>query len=234
MIVKIPSTKIFIKDYSWHSGRFHFAFGDYQDPCNQRFGVLTALNDFIVQPESGFETHPHSEMEIISYCVHGSLTHKDDLGEKSILTIGDSQYTCTGSGITHSEMNHDKSEALRFLQIWIEPMEKGLQPLYKIKKNLPSRGNGHFQHLVSGEKIEGVMQIAQDANVFTAILKRDRPIEYKNTPDRQSYICCLEGGLLANNLAIDAYDAMKVWGNESFLFSTDEHAHMLIVEMAVE
>ncbi|MDO9547141.1 MAG: pirin family protein [Pelolinea sp.] len=137
MLLKIPSTNIFHKDYGWHIGRFHFEFGDYQDSANQPFGVLYAFNDFLVRPKSGFETHPHSEMEIISYCVSGSLKHQDNMGEVNYLQRGDSQYTCTGSGITHSEMNEDSSTPVRFLQIWIKPMQAGLKPFH-LKKNTRS------------------------------------------------------------------------------------------------
>ncbi|HUV15077.1 MAG TPA: pirin family protein [Pelolinea sp.] len=97
MRTKISGKEVFQKDYGWHSGRFHFAFGDYEDPANQNFGVLCALNDFFVQPGMGFTTHPHAEMEIISFCVHGTLRHQDNMGNINELRPGDSQYTCTGS-----------------------------------------------------------------------------------------------------------------------------------------
>ena len=115
---KIPAKNIYIGDYGWHKGRFHFSFGDYFDPENMRYGVLEALNDFELQPGTGFEPHLHEEMEIVSYCVEGELTHTDNMGNKTSIKRGDVQYICAGSGIIHSEMNNN-NYPLRFLQIWI-------------------------------------------------------------------------------------------------------------------
>ena len=106
MLSKVPARQIYLGDYGWHVGRFHFSFADYEDPENTSFGDLITFNDFILQPGSGFETHSHQEIEIISYCVDGELVHEDSLGNKEIIKRGEMQYTCAGSGITHSERNY--------------------------------------------------------------------------------------------------------------------------------
>jgi len=232
MIIKISAAGLFQKDYGWHTGRFHFAFGDYEDPTNQKFGVLSALNDFMVQPDSGFETHPHAEMEIISYCVDGTLLHQDSMGNINKLKRGDSQYTCTGSGITHSEMNGSSDDILRFLQIWILPNKDGLQPLYREKRILSAKSNGHLRHIASGEKKEGVMQIAQDANIFAAEISRNQQLRFHNRDKRQSHVLCLEGELSANNFRLQESDAMKLRGEETLNFMARVDSHLLIVEMA--
>lgn len=231
MIAKIPAAGLFHKDYGWHTVRFHFAFGDYEDPGNQKFGVLSALNDFVVQPNSGFEAHPHAEMEIISYCVYGTLLHRDSMGNMNKLKRGDSQYTCTGSGITHSEMNGSGDGALRFLQIWILPNKDGLQPLYREKRILSAKSNGHLRHIASGEKKKGVMKIAQDANIFTAEISRNQQIKFQNKEKRQSYVLCLEGELSANNFRLRESDAVSLQGDETLSFLAREDSHFLIVEM---
>ena len=232
MIIKNFATGLFHKDYGWHTGRFHFAFGDYEDPTNQKMGVLNALNDFVVQPNSGFETHSHAEMEIISYCVNGTLLHQDSMGNKNELKRGDSQYTCTGSGITHSEMNGSGNDILRFLQIWILPNKEGLQPLYREKRILSARSNGHLRHIASGEKEEGVMQIAQDANIFAAEISRNRQVRFQNKEKRQSYVLCLEGEISANSFRLRESDSLKLLGEETLNFTANENSHLLIVEMA--
>jgi redox-sensitive bicupin YhaK (pirin superfamily) len=130
MLIKVPGETIYFKDYGWHSGRFHFSFADYEDPEKMQFGVLRALNEFVLQPGTGFETHPHAEMEIISYCVEGELTHGDSLGNTSKLSGGSAQYLCAGSGITLLEMNDSVDRILLFYQIWITPREVGLTPKY--------------------------------------------------------------------------------------------------------
>jgi redox-sensitive bicupin YhaK (pirin superfamily) len=232
VLLKIPSKNIFQKDYGWHSGRFHFSFGDYEDSTNQAFGVLCAFNDFIVQPKSGFDTHPHEEMEIISFCVSGTLKHQDNMNHVNELHCGDSQYTCTGSGIMHSEKNEDSSTPLRFLQIWIKPRLAELDPLYRDMKYIPASKHGLFRQIVSGNKVEGVMQIAQDANVFTAEIDENQMVVYKNRDDRQSYAVCLEGEFSANGFSMIENDAMKLWGQESINFIARKNSHLIVVEMA--
>jgi len=232
MLTKISTEEIFFKNYGWHTGQFHFAFGDYEEPTNQNFGVLCALNAFVVQPNKGFETHSHAEMEIISYCVHGTLQHQDSMGNKNELKRGDSQYTCTGSGITHSELNGSVDDSLRFLQIWIIPRRSGLQPLYREKRILGKEINGCLRHIASGEKIEGVMQIAQDANIFAAEISRNQQVRFENKEKRQSYVLCLEGEISANSIGLRESDAIKLRGEEKLNFMAREDSHLLIVEMA--
>ena len=232
MLTKISAAELFFKDYGWHTGQFHFAFGDYQDPNNQNFGVLCALNGFVVQPNNGFETHSHAEMEIISYCVHGTLLHQDSMGNKNELKRGDSQYTCTGSGITHSEINGNTDDILRFLQIWIIPNRSGLQPLYREKRNSGKEMNGYLRQIASGEKKEGVMQIAQDANIFAAEISRNQQIRFQNNEKRQSYVLCLGGEISINSFRLHESDAMKLRGKETLDFMACEDSHLLIVEVA--
>lgn len=232
MLKKISAAEIFFKDYGWHTGQFHFAFGDYEDPNNQNFGVLCALNAFTVQPNNGFETHSHAEMEIISYCVHGTLLHQDSMGNKNELKRGDSQYTCTGSGITHSELNGNVDDILRFLQIWIIPRRSGLKPLYREKRISGKEIHGCLRHIASGEKKEGVMHIAQDANIFAAEFSRNQQIRFQNKEKRQSYVLCLEGEISANSFGLRESDAIKMRGKEKLDFMAREDSHLLIIEMA--
>ena len=232
MITKISAAELFRKDYGWHTGQFHFAFGDYEDPTNQNFGVLNALNDFVVQPNRGFETHPHAEMEIISYCVDGTLLHHESMGNINELQRGDSQYACTGSGITHSEMNGCGDGTLRFLQIWILPNKDRLQPLYRENRILSDKRYGSLRHIASGGEKEGVMQIAQDANIFAAEISRNKNIVFQNKEERQSYVLCLEGELSVNNFKLRESDAVTLRGKETLNFMGCEDSHLLIVEMA--
>jgi hypothetical protein len=234
MLLRIPAESIYTADYGWHSGRFHFSFADYDDPKNTNFGVLRALNEFVLQPSSGFETHPHSEMEIVSYCVQGELTHSDSMGQSSILQSGDVQYLCAGSGITHREMNETQDRSLRFFQIWIAPNEDGLKPKYDCKHFSRLSIQNNLQHVASGVEREGVIQIAQDANIYTARLSNSENIVYTNWADRQSYLVCLEGVLTVNEIELRQHDALKVWGEEILNLSAPEDSHFLLVEMAAE
>ena len=114
MLIKVPSEGLYVANHGWLASCFHFSFAEYYNPDNMNFGVLRVLNDDIVQPATGFDTHPHNNMEIISYCVSGELTHRDSMGYKETLNRGDVQYMSAGTGLTHSEMNESKDKILRF------------------------------------------------------------------------------------------------------------------------
>ena len=234
MLQKIPAQDIYTTDYGWYRGRFHFSYGDYDDPENMNFGVLQAFNEFVLQPNSGFDTHPHAEMEILSYCVQGELTHGDSLGYSNTISNGDVQYLSAGSGITHSERNEALDQSLRFYQIWITPNENGLKPGYDCKHFSRLSGSNKLLHVASGAGREGVVQIAQDANIYSARLVDSEKIVYTNWADRQSYLVCLEGKLTANGIDLDQHDALKIFGEETFNLVSLEDSHLLLIEMAKE
>ena len=234
MLQKIPARDIYTADYGWFSGRFHFSYAEYEDPQNMNFGVLRALNEFVLQPDSGFDTHPHEEMEILSYCVRGELTHSDSLGYNNTISSGDVQYLSAGSGITHSERNGALDRSLRFYQIWITPTESGLKPSYDCKHFSRLSNPNKLLHVATGTGREGVIQIAQDANIYAARLVDSEKIVYTNWADRQSYLACLEGDLIINDLQLHQHDALKVWGDEILNLSAAVGSHFLLVEMASE
>jgi redox-sensitive bicupin YhaK (pirin superfamily) len=115
---------------NWLKSRFHFSFAEYSNPHNLNFGVLRVMNDDLVQPDRGFGAHPHRDVEICTYVVEGSLTHKDSMGTSESLGRGAIQFMTAGSGVTHSEHNLDKENPLRFIQIWINTRKRGLPPNY--------------------------------------------------------------------------------------------------------
>ncbi len=232
MLLKVPAGDIYHHDYGWHTVRFHFSFANYDEPANTNFGVLQALNEFVVQPGSGFEAHPHAEMEIVSYCVEGELTHGDNLGHSNTLQGGDVQYLCAGSGITHREMNDTGDRLLRFFQIWIAPDESGLAPKYQCLHHSQLSSSNTLLHIASGEDRDGVIQIAQDANIYAAKLAQAEALVFTNSVDRQSYLVCLKGILHVDNIELFPHDALKVWGEETLNLSALEDSHFLLVEMA--
>ena len=228
----IRSENTFLKDYGWHTGRFYFPFGDYVDPQNKGFGVLSALNDFCVKPGMGFTTHGHAEIEIITLVLEGTLIHQDNLGFEVILERGDCQYTCTGSGILHSEMNGSREKDLRFLQIWIEPREKNLPPFYCQIKSNEQCESACKRHIASGSELESVQQIMQDANIYTLNIRRNHRIEYLNGKNRQSLVVCLEGKVNNGEATLQQFDAEKVLKEENLFLMAREDSRLLVVEMA--
>ena len=231
MLSKIPARQIYLGDYGWHVGRFHFSFADYEDPDNLNFGDLITFNDFTLQPSSGFETHSHREIEIVSYCVYGELAHEDNLGNKEIIKPGGMQYTCAGSGITHSERNESADIPLRFIQIWLRPNAPGLQPHYCATHFKPSDHFNKFLHIVSGQSLENVTRINQDANIYVSEIEAGQQLDVLQLPGRQVYLTCLEGSLDINNLPLEHGDSIKVWDEYALTLTAVEKCHLVMVEM---
>jgi redox-sensitive bicupin YhaK (pirin superfamily) len=231
---KIPAGNIYVGNYDGHIARFHFSFADYEDSENGPFGVLQALNDFELVPGAGFGTHPHEEMEIISYCVEGTLEHVDNVGNQNTIGRGDVQYLCAGSGVNHSEMNSTIDGSLRFVQIWISPNKAGLTPNYRSKKFSKNSRMNEFQHVVSGETLDNAIAINQDANIYIAELEKQMQVTIDNRDGRQSYLLCLEGSLTGNGVELIRCDALKLWGKECLTLTALKESHILMVEMAKE
>jgi quercetin 2,3-dioxygenase len=232
MLSKILSEQIYLGDFGWHTGRFHFSFGDYDDPENSHFGDLIAFNDFVVKPGSGFETHPHSEIEIISYCVEGVLTHADSKGNTNTIARGDMQYTCAGSGITHSETNNSPARVLRFVQIWIQPNAVRLPPRYVSNHYTREDRLNKLLKIASGQKLDGVIQVNQDTDIFVSEIEAGRQIRVEQLPAHLSYLACLEGSLRINDISLQEGDAVKIWGETALNLMAIEDCHSIIVEIS--
>ena len=231
MLSKILARQIYLRDYGWHVGRFHFSFADYEDSENICFGDLIAFNDFRLKPASGFEMHPHQEIEIISYCVEGELVHEDSLGNKEIIKRGEMQYTCAGSGITHSERNDSRDRSLRFIQIWIRPSSTGLPPHYHSTHFKKSDRLNKVLQIVSGDSTKNVTRINQDANIFVTEIQAGRQIRMEQLPGRQVYLACLEGALSANDMPINTGDAVKGWNEPGITLKALEDVHLVMVDL---
>ncbi|NIM93590.1 MAG: pirin family protein [Anaerolineales bacterium] len=232
MINKVSSGDIFISDNGWREYRLHFSYADYQNSSRDRFGVLVALNDEIIQPGNGFDIHPHHEMEIISYCVEGELTHRDSLGNEVSIGRGDLQYMCAGSGISHAEMNSSLDSQLRFLQIWIQPNESGLSPNYESKKYTKYARRNKLFPVVSGKGRNDVLRINQDAEIYVAEIDQGETLDFANHKDRQSYLVCIEGKIRVDGIRLNTHDAMEISGSVQLDITAENESHLLIVEMA--
>jgi redox-sensitive bicupin YhaK (pirin superfamily) len=231
MLSKIPARQIYLGDYGWHVGRFHFSFADYDDPGNISFGDLITFNDFTLQPGTGFETHSHREIEIISYCVDGKLVHEDSMGNKESIKRGEMQYTCAGSGITHSERNGSLDKSLRFIQIWIRPNAAGLPPKYGANHFKQSDRLNKLLQIVSGQSMENVTRINQDANIFVSDIQAGRQLTIRQLPGRQVYLTCLEGVLNINNIPLETGDSIKIWDEMVLTLTAVEDCHLVMVEI---
>jgi len=229
---KIESKNLFLAEHGWLKSRFHFSFAEYYNAKNMQFGVLRVLNDDLVQPKTGFGTHPHQNMEIVSYCIDGELTHADSMGSKETLKRGDVQYMSAGTGITHSEMNDNEDTTLRFLQIWILPNKDGLTPQYGSRKFEKADRHNKFFHVVSGPSDKASIKINQDANIYVSEIDAGKNLEFTNQENRQIYLVCIEGTLAMNDVTLKSRDALEINKSAQLTFKAIEDSHLLMLEMA--
>lgn len=232
MLRYIDHHKMGRASHGWLESHFHFSFADYYNPDNIRFGVLRVLNDDIVQPGTGFSTHPHSNMEIVSYVVRGELSHKDSMGNAHTLTRGQAQYMSAGTGVTHSEFNLGTDE-LRFMQMWIFPDKDGYAPNYgdysfiwedRIDKWMPMASS--YENQTSTAPI----RIHADVNIYAALLSPGKSLDFKLGPDRQAYLALLEGNAMVENIAIAERDALEII-KQDVTIAAKSNAHLYLIEM---
>lgn len=188
---------------SWHS----FSFADYYDPAHMGFRSLRVINDDRVAPGGGFPTHPHHDMEIFSYVLEGSLAHEDSLGNRRVLKPGEIQLMRAGSGVRHSEFNPSRDEPAHFLQIWIQPHTRRLEPAYTEWK--PPVDPGSKQLVISPDGREGSASIAQDAFIHLLKPSPGEVIEHEIAPGRGVWLHVAKGALRAGGVALGAGDAVS-------------------------
>jgi quercetin 2,3-dioxygenase len=229
MLRKIESKNMGSSNLGWLRSKFHFSFAEYYNPDNINFGVLRVINDDLVEAGTGFDTHPHRDMEIISYVVNGELTHGDSMKNKNTITRGHVQYMSAGTGVYHSEHNLGK-DILRFLQIWIFPDQKGYTPTYgDFRFNWDDRHN-KWLHMVSSKDGNAPIKINQDMNIYSLELEKGKDISFSVNEGRQAYLVQIEGNSLINDVKLADRDGMEIV-EEDILIKAKETSHILILEM---
>lgn len=229
MLHKLDNNKMGRSNLGWLNSVFHFSFAEYYNPQNMNFGVLRVINDDLIAPQTGFNTHPHQNMEIISYLVNGELTHKDSMGNESTITRGHVQYMSAGTGVYHSEQNFG-DETLRLLQIWIVPNKAGHTPNYGDYRFKMEDRHNKWQHMVSNKEGQAPIKIHQDANIYSLELDQDKEISFPVAAGRQAYLVQIEGSSTINNLTLTARDALEII-EEDIQIKTNETSHFLVIEM---
>ena len=229
MLRKIESKNMGSSNLGWLKSKFHFSFAEYYNPDNINFGVLRVINDDLVEAGTGFDTHPHRDMEIISYVVNGELTHGDSMGNKNTITRGHVQYMSAGTGVYHSEHNFGK-DILRFLQIWIFPDNKGYKPNYgDYRFNWDDRHN-KWLHMVSSKDGNAPIKINQDMNIYSIELEKGKEISFPVGERRQAYLVQIEGNSIINKIELADRDGMEII-EEDILIKANVTSHILILEM---
>ena len=231
MLKKLPKENMGTSNLGWLESRFHFSFAEYRNPENINFGVLRVLNDDIVHPNTGFDTHPHSNMEIISYVVEGEITHKDSMGNSETLKKGEVQYLSAGDGIYHSEKNIHDSMDLRLLQIWIIPPAASLPKLYGSHRFAEEEKKNKLLNIVSSQDGNAKIKIYQDINIYASKLEDDKKLVYKIDENRQVYFVQIEGSSKVNNIELNHGDALEVTKENILNIQAISNSHFLFIEM---
>ncbi len=212
---------------SWHS----FSFADYHDPRHMGFGALRVINEDRIEPGAGFGTHGHRDMEIISYVLEGALAHKDSMGNGSTMVPGDVQRMSAGRGVMHSEFNHEKAGETHFLQIWIEPNRRGIDPGYEQKRFEPEAKRGRLRVVVSPNGREDSVKIHQDACIYATLLDGDERVIHALAPGRRAYLHVVRGSLRANGEVLAGGDALKVADVPEIVLEQGERAEALLFDL---
>jgi redox-sensitive bicupin YhaK (pirin superfamily) len=219
--------------HGWLDSHFHFSFAEYYNPENINFGVLRVWNDDIVLPGSGFGTHPHDNMEIISYVLEGELSHADSMGNEQSLSRGQVQYMSAGTGVTHSEYNHG-DVPLRFFQIWIFADKRGYPPNYgDYRFNWDDRIDKWLSIATSydNKTATAPIKIHQDVNAYATYITAGKSLPFEVAAGRQAYLVVAEGKARVNGIGLTARDALEIV-EEDVVVEALEDAHVVVIEMA--
>jgi quercetin 2,3-dioxygenase len=219
-------------DHGWLKSFHTFSFADYHDPEHLGFGSLRVINEDRILPGSGFGTHGHRDMEIISYVLEGALAHEDNMGNGSTIVPGDVQRMSAGKGVLHSEYNHSKDGVTHFLQIWIEPNVTGIRPSYEQKHFDAASKRGRLRLIASSDAREGSLLIRQDAAVYAALLDGNERISYALARARKAYVHVARGKLTVNGQPLQAGDALKATGVAEMVLEKGEQAEVILFDLA--
>jgi quercetin 2,3-dioxygenase len=219
-------------DHGWLKSFHSFSFANYHDPQYMGWGNLRVINEDRIAPGTGFGTHGHRDMEIISYVLEGSLAHRDTLGNVEAIPPGDVQRMSAGSGVQHSEFNHAKGEATHFLQIWIEPNVRGIEPGYEQKTFAPQQKRGRLRLVASPDGADGSVLIHADARVYAGLFDGDEAGQLALAPGRKGYVHVVRGELQVNDRSLSAGDAALLDNEPQVTLRAAKDAEVLVFDLA--
>jgi redox-sensitive bicupin YhaK (pirin superfamily) len=217
-------------DYGWLDTRHTFSFDRYYDPAHMGFRSLRVINEDRVAAGQGFPTHPHRDMEILTYVVEGALEHRDSMGTGSVIRPGDVQRMSAGTGITHSEFNPSGSEPLHLLQIWILPGQKGLTPEYEQKFFPAEEKRGRLRLVAAPDGADGAITIHQDTRVYAALLEPGQEVMHE-IAGRHAWVQVIRGAVTVNGTALAAGDGAAVSKELRLTLRATEPSELLVFDL---
>jgi redox-sensitive bicupin YhaK (pirin superfamily) len=219
-------------NHGWLDTHFTFSFADYYDPKHIHFRTLRVMNDDRVAGGGGFPTHPHRDMEIVTYVLEGALQHRDSMGNGSVIKPGDVQYMSAGTGVQHSEFNASETEPVHLYQIWMFPEEQGLKPTYD-QKNFPeAEKRGKLRLVASPDGRNGSVQIRQDNELYATLLSEGESVKHELKNDRHAYVQVARGSVTLNGKKLAEGDGAAISAEKSVELTGVKDAEVLVFDLA--
>lgn len=219
-------------NFGWLDSYHSFSFGNYYDPNHMGFRALRVINEDRVAGGGGFDTHPHRDMEILTYVLSGALTHQDSMGNTKTIGAGEVQRISAGTGIAHSEFNASKVEPVHFLQIWLLPEARGLTPSYEEAVFPAAERQGQWRLLAGRTPTAGAITVHQDVQLYAALLAAGDRLDYALQPDRHAWLQVAQGKLTLNGQALEAGDGVAVSQESLLELVANSDAEVLLFDLA--
>ena len=219
-------------NHGWLDSRFTFSFADYYDPAQIHFRTLRVMNDDRVAGGAGFPTHPHRDMEIITYVLEGALQHRDSMGNGSVIRPGDVQYMSAGTGVTHSEFNASETETVHLYQIWMFPDHKGHKPIYDQKHFAEADKRAKLRLVVSPDGRDGSVKIRQDNELYATVLAPGETVKHQLKEQRHAYVQVARGSVTLNGQALETGDGAAISEERSIELAGAQDAEVLLFDLA--
>jgi len=218
-------------DHGWLKAKHTFSFADYHNPEMMGFGPLRVINEDRIEPSQGFGTHPHKDMEIVTYIIEGALEHKDSMGNGSVIEAGDVQRMTAGSGVFHSEFNHSTDKTVHLLQIWILPREASLQPGYEQQHFGREDKLNQWRLVASGDGRDASMTIHQAVNLYASVLEADTELRHLFSAGHSGFLQVVSGSVNANGEQLEAGDGAAIHEVNSLGVLATSDAEMILFDM---
>ena len=219
-------------DHGWLNTHFTFSFADYYDPKHMHFRTLRVMNDDRVAGGGGFPTHPHRDMEIVTYVLEGALEHRDSMGNGSVIKPGDVQYMSAGTGVAHSEFNASKTEPVHLYQIWMFPEKQGLKPAYDQKNFSEADKRGKLRLVVSPDGRDGSVKIRQDNELYVTVLGAGKKVKHELESERHAYVQLARGSVKLNGAQLDTGDGAAISEEKAVELTGVANAEVLLFDLA--
>ena len=218
-------------DHGWLKSFHSFSFAGYHDPAYMGVGNLRVINEDRIAPGTGFGTHSHRDMEIVSYVLEGALGHKDSIGNGASIVPGEVQRMSAGSGIAHSEFNHAADQTTHFLQIWLLPRQQGIAPGYEQKAFSDADKRGRLRLVASSDGRDGSVTINADAAMYAGLLNGTERAELSLDPTRLAYVHLVRGAASVNGVALQAGDAARLDGEARVVIDQGKDAEVIVFDL---